>query len=84
MQAYHDTLGGLLFADRIDRGGGGAADASSGAAAGQLLYAEFLESLAALSVYRFPDPYQPLVPKVQDFVTKILLKRAKMTKTVSG
>lgn len=30
-----------------------------------MVYLEFLQALAAISVYRFPDPYEPVMHKLQ-------------------
>ena len=43
----------------------------------ELTYQEFLEGLAAIAIFRDPDPYVPLGTKVQRFVEHYILRVSK-------
>lgn len=51
---------------------GGAADSGGDS---QLTYSEFIEALAAVAVYRSPDPFVKLAVKLEAFITNDLLRR---------
>ena len=43
----------------------------------QLTYSEYVEGLAAIAVYRDPDPYKPLAVKMEMFLKQELLRFGK-------
>jgi len=38
-----------------------------------MIYSEFLEAIAAVAVHKVPDPFVPLVQRVERFVTVQIL-----------